>query len=204
MDQVVEAAAQQRRFQGMQVLKYLLYWYKKGTNTDTCSKCCCWVPAFCESRAFCTSKASKFRTSKASKIRTCKASKLESRAAAPLSRNAGTQFLLVQKYLLYWYKVQIFWWGAAAPLSKNAGGTKFTCFTGTNVLALLVQKYLPASTAAQHRGFQGIHDVHSVSLSLSLSLSLKRIIFFYFVAARSWSMQSNAWFIAPTNHILHI
>jgi hypothetical protein len=29
MDQVVEAAAQQRRFQGMQVLKYLLYWYKK-------------------------------------------------------------------------------------------------------------------------------------------------------------------------------
>ena len=181
MDQVVEAAAQQRRFQGMQVLKYLLYWYKKGTNTDTCSKCCCWVSAFCESLAFCTSKASKFRTSKASKLRTSKASKLESRAAAPLSRNAGTQFLLVQKYLLYWYKVQIFWWGAAAPLSKNAGDTKFTCFTGTSVLALLVQKYLPPSTAAQQRGFRGMHEVLCFPHSLTLSLSIYMYIYIYYM-----------------------
>ena len=56
-------------------------------------------------------------------------------------------------------------------------GTQFTCFTGTKVLALLVQKYLLPASALMACVAEIIHGPHDYKTAAAQVLSLARCIF---------------------------
>jgi hypothetical protein len=71
-------------------------------------------------------------------------------------------------------------------LYDDWGGTQFTCFTGTKVLALLVHKYLLPASALMACVAEIIHGPHDYKSAAAQVLSLARCIFvvlFFFLDA---------------------